>query len=62
MVDHFQRTAYELRVLEFIDSDAKRQRIETTDEHPFFVLSEGDFLPAAELEIGDQCRGRSKRG
>ncbi len=57
VVDHFQRTAYELRVLEFIGSDAKRHRIETTDEHPFFVLSEGDFLPAAELEIGDQCPG-----
>ncbi len=57
VVGHFQRTAYELRVLEFIGSDAKRQRIETTDEHPFFVLSEGDFLPAAELQIGDQCPG-----
>ncbi len=57
VVDHFQRTAYELRVLEFIGSDAKRQRIETTDEHPFFVLSEGDFIPAAELQIGDQCPG-----
>ncbi|TVS20748.1 MAG: hypothetical protein EA424_02395 [Planctomycetaceae bacterium] len=57
VVDHFQRTAYELRVLEFIGSDAKRQRIETTDEHPFFVLSEGTFIPAAELEIGDQCPG-----
>ena len=41
-------------MLEFIGLDAKRQRIETTDEHPFFVLAEGDFIPAAELEIGDQ--------
>ena len=41
-------------MLEFIGPDAKRQRIETTDEHTFFVVSEGDFIPAAELEIGDQ--------
>jgi Holliday junction resolvase-like predicted endonuclease len=57
VVDHFQRTAYELRVLEVIGQDGTGQRIETTDEHPFWVVAKGGFVPAGELEIGDEFLG-----
>jgi hypothetical protein len=57
VVDHFQRTAYELRVLEFIGQDGTCQRIETTGEHPFWVVAKGGFVRAGELEIGDEFLG-----
>ncbi len=57
VVQTFQRITYHLRHLVLEDSAGGMQQIETTDEHPFFVPSVGDFVPAGKLRVGDTLRG-----
>lgn len=53
VVDAFRRTSDHLRILEIKSADGEVQRIETTDEHPFWVTGYG-FVNAGELQVGDQ--------
>ncbi len=57
VVQTFQRITYHLRHLVLQDSTGRTQHIETTDEHPFFVPSAGNFVPAGRLRVGDTLRG-----
>jgi len=59
IADIFQRTADHLRILEFQGPGGTVQRLETTDEHPFWVAAEGGFVAAGELQVGDPCVGPS---
>jgi hypothetical protein len=49
----FHRVSKHLRILQVISSGQALNRIETTDEHPFWVLNRG-FVNAGELEPGDK--------
>jgi len=53
VVHAFRRTSDHLRILEIESTDGEVQRIETTDEHPFWVTGHG-FVNAGELQVGDQ--------
>jgi len=49
----FRRTSDHLRILEIDSASGEKQRIETTDEHPFWVTGRG-FVNAGELQAGDK--------
>jgi len=49
----FRRTSDHLRILEIESATGEKQRIETTDEHPFWVTGRG-FVNAGELQAGDR--------
>ena len=55
----FENTTDHLRILEFVSADGKRQRIETTNEHPFALFDQEEYVAAKDLEIGDRLRGPS---
>jgi hypothetical protein len=46
-----------LRVLEIRGPDGTSRELKTTDEHPFWVVQEQEFRPAAELRQGDDFVG-----
>ena len=48
----FIKTTHELRVLSFVGADGATTTLNTTDEHPFFVVDRG-WVRADELAIGD---------
>ena len=48
----FIKTTHELRVLSFIGADGATTTLNTTDEHPFFVVNKG-WVRADQLQIGD---------
>jgi hypothetical protein len=50
----FVRTATQLRILEFAAPDGSTQTLETTDEHPFWSVGDGNFVAAGKLHLGDQ--------
>ena len=52
VVNAFSKTADHLRLLSLRDEDGNIQTIRTTDDHPFWVRSEG-WITASELSIGD---------
>ena len=57
VVDVFRRTTDHLRILEFRDGNGAAQRLKTTDEHPFWVVAEEDFVAAGELQVGSEFVG-----
>ena len=58
VVDAFKRTTDRLRILTVRGPDGNElPPIRTTDEHPFWVVDIDDFVPAGELEPGDQFLG-----
>ncbi|MCX7424704.1 MAG: polymorphic toxin-type HINT domain-containing protein [Planctomycetia bacterium] len=58
IVDAFRRTSYRLRVLTLRSPDGQAlPPIRTTDEHPFWVIDAEDFVPAGELQPGDELLG-----
>ena len=48
----FIKTTHELRVLSFVGADGATTTLNTTDEHPFFVVNRG-WTRADQLQIGD---------
>ena len=52
MTQVFIKTTHELRVLSFIGADGSTTTLNTTDEHPFFVVNRG-WTRADQLQIGD---------
>ena len=57
VVDVFERTVYELRILHFTDASGNEQELQTTDEHPFWSTAANDFVSAADLSTGDCVLG-----
>lgn len=53
VVDVFERTVYELRVLHLVDTSGNPQELKTTDEHPFWSLDANDFIAAGDLAYSD---------
>jgi hypothetical protein len=53
----YERVTYHLRHLVLQDAAGDTQHIETTDEHPFFLVGINDFVPAERLRVGDNLRG-----
>jgi len=52
-----RRVSDHLRVLTFADRGGQRQTIETTNEHPFFVVDRGEYIEAQDLQVGQKVRG-----
>jgi hypothetical protein len=48
----YRRTSYHLRNLTFRDDSGHQQTLQTTDEHPFWSVSDNAFVDAGELEAG----------
>jgi hypothetical protein len=57
IVNSFQRTADQLRVLEFLAADGATQTLSTTDEHPFWSVDAEDYISAGDLQLGDRLIG-----
>ena len=56
VVEVYRRTSFHLRHLKFRDTTGVEQVLQTTDEHPFFVVERNDFVEAEKLQIGDLVR------
>ncbi len=50
----YRRTSYHLRHLTFRDAAGHEQTFETTDEHPFWSVTEKKFINAGDLATGDR--------
>jgi len=57
VVETYVRTSDHLRILTFESEDGTRQTLKTTDEHPFWVVNQAEFVEAEKLCVGDQCAG-----
>jgi len=53
VVETYQRTSYHLRYLTFQDNLGNEQKFQTTDEHPFWSVSRGEFVNAGDLKLGE---------
>jgi hypothetical protein len=49
----FRNTKDHLQIVEIRDGAGNQQRIDTTDEHPFWVVSRGEWVATQELKSGD---------
>jgi hypothetical protein len=50
----YRNTKDHLRIVNLTSADGNLQRIETTDEHPFWVASRDEWVVAHDLEPGDE--------
>lgn len=48
----YRRTSFHLRNLTFRDDAGNEQTLQTTDEHPFWSVSDNAFVDAGTLQIG----------
>ncbi len=55
--DVYRRTSDHLRHLTFRDQSGQEQVFSTTDEHPFWSVTENSFVNAGSLPIGHQVTG-----
>ena len=53
VVQTYERMSDHLRVLWFEDEQGERQKIETTNEHPFWIENKQQWLEAVDIEVGD---------
>jgi hypothetical protein len=53
----YRRLSDHLRVLNIRGRDGTSRELKTTDDHPFWVVQDNDFKPAAELRPGDDFIG-----
>jgi len=54
VVEVYRRTSDHLRILRFEANDGSQQTLETTDEHPFWIVGDETFTEAKDLKVGDQ--------
>ncbi len=54
VVEVYRRTSDHLRILTFQADDGTQQTLETTNEHPFWVVGDKTFTDAKDLKVGDQ--------
>ena len=57
VVEVYRRISDHLRILKFESDGGTTQTLETTDEHPFWVVNQDRFVNAAQLSVGDQFSG-----
>ena len=57
VVEVYRRVSDHLRILKFESEDAQTQTLETTNEHPFWVVNHDRFVNAAHLSVGDEFTG-----
>ncbi len=50
----FRRTSYHLRHLTFETKDGSQQKLETTDEHPFWSVTDRAWVDAGDLKPGSK--------
>jgi hypothetical protein len=48
----YRRTSYHLRHLTFRDNAGREQTLQTTDEHPFWSVTDNAFVDAGNLQLG----------
>jgi hypothetical protein len=56
VLDAFSRISDHLRLLDFQTQAGEVQRLETTDEHPFWLPARNAYVNAADLTLGDEVR------
>jgi hypothetical protein len=49
----YRRTSFHLRHLTFADGQHRLQRLQTTDEHPFWSVTQNRFVTAGQLRRGE---------